>query len=96
MASNFRVFTMRNCDTLHLKLMGDFDGTSAFQVLDVLKRNSSGAQRVIIHTNRLAHIHPFGIRAFQHSLSAIDRRSLQLFFTGDNAAAIAPLNSIYL
>jgi hypothetical protein len=96
MASNFKVFTTRNCNTLHLKLMGDFDGTSAFQVLDVLKKNCFGAQRVIFHTNSLAHIHPFGIRVFQHNLSEIERNSLQLCFTGDNAAAIAPLNSVYL
>jgi anti-anti-sigma regulatory factor len=96
MASNFRVFTARNCDTLHLKLMGDFDDTSASQVLDVLKRNCFGAHRVIIHTNSLTHIHPFGTRVFQHNLSEIDRRSLQLCFTGDHAAAIAPLDSVYL
>lgn len=96
MASKFRVFTTRNCDTVHLKLMGDFDGKSAFKVLKVLKRNTSGAHRVIIHTNRLAYINPCEISVFQHSLSEIDRRSLQLFFTGDNAAAIAPLNSVCL
>jgi anti-anti-sigma regulatory factor len=96
MASNFKVFTTRNCDTIHLKLMGDFDGTSAFQVNDVLKRNCCGTHTVIIHTNSLTHIHPFGTRVFQHNLSEIDRRSLKLFFTGDHAAAIAPFNSTYL
>jgi hypothetical protein len=96
MASNFRIFKTRSCDTLHLKLMGDFDGTSAFQVLEVLKKNCFGAHRIIFHTDSLAHIHPFGIRVFQHSLSEIDRHSLQLCFAGDNAAAIAPLNSIYV
>ena len=40
MASKFRVFTTRNCDTVHLELMGDFDGKSAFKVLKVLKRNA--------------------------------------------------------
>jgi len=96
MGSDFRVFTSRKGDTLHLNLMGDFDGTSAFQVLNVVKRSGLGAHRVIIHTNSLAHIHPFGIRVFQHSLSEMDRRSLQLYFTGDHAAAIAPSNSLYL
>jgi anti-anti-sigma regulatory factor len=96
MASNFRVFTTRSCDTLHLKLMGDFDGTSASHVLNILKRNSFNAHRVIIHTNSLEHIHPFGTRVFRHNLSEIDAHSIELLFTGDHAAAIAPRNSVCL
>ncbi len=42
MASEFRVFTIRNCDTVHLELMGDFDGTSAFQVLDSPQKKCLG------------------------------------------------------
>jgi hypothetical protein len=34
MASNFRIFAHRNSDSLHLKPAGDFDGTSAFELLD--------------------------------------------------------------
>jgi hypothetical protein len=33
MASNFRIFIHRNNDKLHLRLVGDFDGTSAFEFM---------------------------------------------------------------
>jgi len=38
MAARFRISIHRNSENLHLKLMGDFDGTSAHELLNVLKR----------------------------------------------------------
>jgi hypothetical protein len=48
MASNFRISTHRNSESLHLKLVGDFDGSSAFELINVLKKNWNGAYRVFI------------------------------------------------
>ena len=53
MASNFKIFVHRNNDSLHLKLMGDFDGSSACELISVLKKSAKGVFRVIIHTNSL-------------------------------------------
>ena len=36
MASNFKISVHRNSDSLDLKLMGDFDGTSACELLNVM------------------------------------------------------------
>jgi hypothetical protein len=38
MASNFRIFCHQNSDNLHLKLMGDFDGTSPYESLETLRK----------------------------------------------------------
>ena len=38
MATNFRILIDQNGIDLHLKLSGDFDGSSAHQVLNVLEQ----------------------------------------------------------
>ena len=40
MASNFKIFIHRNDDNLHLRLMGDFDGSSAFELINALKAHT--------------------------------------------------------
>ena len=39
MASNFTISVHRNSDQLDLRLMGDFDGTSACELLNALEKN---------------------------------------------------------
>ena len=48
MASNFKILVHRNSDSLHLKLVGDFDGTSAHELLNSLTKNARGVRRVFI------------------------------------------------
>jgi hypothetical protein len=38
MASNFKIFSLETRDSLHLKLDGDFDGNSAHELLNTLKK----------------------------------------------------------
>jgi anti-anti-sigma regulatory factor len=90
MASNFRISIHRNSDNLHLKLAGDFDGTSAHLLLNALKTNSSGASSIFIHTNCLKHIDPFGRNVFLNNLVEIKKESLRLVFTGEHSNQLAP------
>ena len=96
MASNFRIFVHRNSDSLHLKLAGDFDGTSAFELLDLVKKNGPGLRKVFIHTSNLKTIHPFGQQVFEKSLSELKGSSFQLLFTGEYAQQIAPAKGMCL
>ena len=96
MAPNFKINMHRNSDNLHLKLMGDFDGTSAWQLLNVLKQNSNGVYRVIIHTSSLNKIYPFGRDTFQQNLPDLKGCAIRLLFTGDNASDIAPEKNLFL
>jgi hypothetical protein len=90
MASNFKVLIHRNGDNLHLKLMGDFDTTSASQLIEILKMDRRSASKIFIHTATLREIHPFGARMFREGLiSGITDRD-PLVFTGDGAAVLAP------
>jgi hypothetical protein len=90
MATNFRISMHRNCESLHLKLMGDFDGSSAHELLEVLKRNSHGIVKAFIHTSSLKDLHPFGRNVFLSNLDFMEGKSISMMFTGTNAERLAP------
>lgn len=90
MASNFKIFVHRNSDNLHIKLMGDFDGISAVQLLKTMKTNSRGALNVFIHTSCLKHIDPLGCTTFQDNIRQFEQSPLRLVFTGDKSDRLAP------
>ncbi len=90
MACNFRVSTQKNSENVHLQLIGDFDGISAHQLLDVLEKNCKNADKIFIHTNSLRRIHPFGCSIFHHHLSTLKRPSIDILFTGENANKFIP------
>ena len=45
MASSFRIVMHENSENLHLRLIGDFDGSSAFELLDILKNRAHAVQK---------------------------------------------------
>jgi hypothetical protein len=96
MASNFKIFVYKNSDNLHLKLAGDFDGSSAYELLNTLKRNCRGTSGTFIHTSCLKQIHPFGRDVFQTNLNVLNGQCARLVFTGDNARQLAPEGSRFL
>jgi anti-anti-sigma regulatory factor len=61
MASNFKIFQHQNSDSFHLKIIGDFDGSSAHQLIRELKNHKGNARHIYIHTSTLTFVHPFGI-----------------------------------
>jgi len=93
MASNFKISVHRNSDSLHLKLLGDFDGSSAWELLNVLKKSANGSCKVFIHTNSLKNIYPFGRDTFQQNLRDLKDRTDRILFTGEKASQIAPEKS---
>jgi len=88
MASNFRIFCHQNSDNLHLKLMGDFDGSSAYELINTLNKYNGNARKVIVDTCSLLSLHPFGLDVFQKNFS-IKRLSHGLTFTGKYGDLIA-------
>ena len=93
MAANFRIAVHRNNDSLHLKLMGDFDGSSACELINVLKKGFRGVFRVIIHTNSLKNVYPFGRDTFRQNLMGLKNKGDHILFTGEKASQIAPEKS---
>jgi anti-anti-sigma regulatory factor len=93
MAKNFRVLVHRSSPSLHLKPVGDLDGSSAHVLLNTLKDNMHGVSRVFVHTSSLKNIDPFGRNMFQSGLDSLGRRGTQIIFTGENASKLAPVRS---
>jgi len=96
MASNFKISSHQNGDNLHLMLIGDFDGSSAWELINVLKKNTNNVFKIIIHTNSLKSIYPFGRDTFRRNLSDMNSRSFHVLFTGENASEIAPEKGLCL
>lgn len=89
MATNFRISTHQNSDSLHLKLIGDFDGTSAYELFNVLNKMRKSTHRVFIHTSCLKEVHPFACGVFHSQLNTIRGQFRSLVFTGEHADRIA-------
>ena len=92
MACNFRISVHKNSDNLHLKLTGDFDDSSACQLINSLKTRMHGVSRVFIHTGSLKDVYPFGRDVFQNNLDVINGQPVTFVFTGEKAAQLAPEN----
>jgi hypothetical protein len=90
MALNFKMSVQQNYDSLNLRLVGDFDGTSAYELLNVLAERSMGTGKAVIDTKGLQEVHPFGVATFHKNLHVLKGVSSDLVFTGEKAAEIAP------
>jgi hypothetical protein len=90
MAANFRIAIHRKSAGLELNLTGDFDGTSACELLNVLKEKCDGVDSVLVNTSRLKDIYPFGQDTFQKNLYTLKAKPIHLVFTGKHATSIAP------
>jgi len=89
MASNFRIIISKNRNGLDIKLTGDFDGTSAFELINVLKEIAADNSKIFIHTGQLKNVLPFGRDLFRKFLFAVDGHPSRLVFTGDQALALS-------
>ena len=82
MANNFKFLSNRIRDRIRLKLYGDFDGSSAFELINVLKNYRNVSNQIFIDTNNLNTIHPFGMDVFKKNLSVLDININNIIITG--------------
>jgi anti-anti-sigma regulatory factor len=92
MASNFKIYCHQNCHNLNLQLFGDFDGTSAYELIHTIEKYHGDGGKVFINTSALSSVHPFGLEVFQKNCS-IKKLSQTLTFTGEYGTTIAPQGS---
>ena len=88
MASNFQIYSFKTRDSLHLKLAGDFDGSSAYELINTLTEHCKGFYEIFIDTNDLKTIHPFGKDVFQKNLGNSNKLYRNLVFIGKNGHEI--------
>ena len=88
MASNFQILSYKTKNSLHLKLDGDFDGNSAHELLNTLKKHGDGFYQIFIDTEDLKTVHAFGREVFQKNFGALKQLS-NLIFIGENGRQLA-------
>jgi len=97
MASNFKITRHKNKESLHLQLAGDFDGSSAHELINILKGKDCCQGKIFVHTDGLRKILPFGREVFQNNCFYLPRKRLvSLRFTGKNAPDITPSQGLVL
>jgi len=94
MGSTFHIHVHPSSDSVHLRLEGDFNRLSAYELLDALKKNCRWAKRAFIHTNNLRSVNPSGRAVLETNIGALDAKCLPLFFTGVYADRLAPGKSV--
>ena len=93
MAHNFKINIHRTTDNLYIRLMGDFDGSSAFELFNALKDNLNSAKCILIDTNKLKAVYPFGREVFYSNFLKIKNQQIPIRFVGPNALQIAPTDT---
>ena len=88
MARNFRIKTEnRSKHTLWLQLYGDFDGSSAWDLLQVLEKSAGKYPRVSITTDQLRHVNTIGFNIVASKLLRLTATGMRITFTGKYGAS---------
>jgi anti-anti-sigma regulatory factor len=93
MASNFGITIDKNNDGFGLKLEGDFDATSACELIYAIKKLPEDTAKLYIYTNGLKAINPFGLDIFHKFMRSLNGQSAKIVFTGNSASRLSPGNS---
>ena len=82
MATNFKIVCREKRNGVHMNLIGDFDGSSAHELINKLTEINGKSPKVTIHTNGLKTIHPFGVQIFQNHYRGLKTGKKRLMFAG--------------
>jgi len=93
MASSFKILSHQTESSLHLKLLGDFDNTSACELMEFLKKHCADSHRTFIHTDGLNQVNPMAGTSLQAQLHVSRIQTDHLAFTGEHALQIAPFGN---
>jgi hypothetical protein len=93
LCTHFNITFKRDHGDLHVILTGDFDGSSAWQLFNILHEQYHGTEKVFIDTDRLGQIYPFGCSTLHCLLKQKLLPMNRLFFKGEKGDKIAPEGS---
>ncbi|WP_155324243.1 hypothetical protein [Desulfosarcina ovata] len=91
---NFQITCKRENGNLHVAPVGDFDGSSAWELIHLLDQQYDGQGQVHIDTGRLRNLCPFGCNTFQCKFYLSRVPAHRLLFKGENGHALAPEGSL--
>jgi hypothetical protein len=90
MASNFGITVDKASDGFGLKLAGDFDATSAYELIYAIKKLPEDNVRIRICTDGLKALQPLGLDVFHRFTSSLIGQSARMAFAGKHASRLAP------
>ena len=90
MAHNFKISIDRTIDNLYIRLTGDFDGNSAFELLNTLWDNLNSSKCILVDTKSLKEVYPFGREVFYYNFLRIKDQQMCIRFVGPEALNVAP------
>ncbi len=93
MSARFHIKHRKSGGNLHIYPEGDLDGSSAFQLTNLIRRKYNGKGRVFVNTEKIKEIFPFGKSVFQGQLDLRTLPADKLFFKGEKGFEIAPNGS---
>ncbi len=93
MGTNFQIDVKKSNGHLHVIPRGNFDGSSAWELVNLLHEQYDGNGDVVIDTQHLEEISPFGCSTFQCRLNRNTVPAERLVFQGDKAGKISPEGS---
>lgn len=83
MAKNFRILSKEeNNRSVRIQLKGDFDGTSAHELANILNKYDASYPKVEIDTEGLKSVNVFGLDVFTLRLKLLRRSHARIIFTG--------------
>ena len=94
MAQNFKISINQTSDNLYIRLKGDFDGSSAFELFNTLKDNLNSAKCILVDTKKLKAVYPFGREVFNYNFSKMKNQRICIRFVGPDALHIVSTESI--
>lgn len=90
MAKNFRMLSEeKNNHSVRIQLQGDFDGTSAHELANILDTYSTTYPKVAIDTEGLRSINPFGLNVFIIRMKLMRKSYAGIVFTGKYKSSFA-------
>jgi len=93
MNNRFQVGFKKIKGDLYVSPRGDFNGSTAWELIRLISKKYNGKGQVFIDTCGLRKICSFGCSTFKHSVNHLRLPLERLFFKGDRASEIAPKGS---
>lgn len=94
MATNFKIIRYQHNNNLHLKLIGDFDGTSAYELMNTLRSYKVNQGKIFIHTGDLKSVYLFGVDLFKRKCPRVISQGI--IFTGEHATEMTDPDRILI